>query len=252
MTENLASVFELAQRLKQSFGKIYSSTWVNHLYLAPHTGVNTAIPLNILRRVIVPPLKIRYLGSMDTLPDPKPGRIWLVLAPGPLNEALLDLAARLAVHSRLHIIDGGNRFSANRLIRSLTRCLEDSARRGEAIRSLTSALDSIHLARAFTCYQMYTLLAETPSGNAPVLVLDLLATFYDEDVRLPESLRLLKGCLVELKRLAEHAPIVIGSQGERILKTGSRPELLQTLHAAADRVWIFEPREPFNPQIGLF
>ncbi len=189
---------------------------------------------------------------MDTLPDPKPGRIWLVLAPGSLNEALLDLAARLAVHSRLHIIDGGNRFSANRLIRSLTRYLEESARRGEAARSMTGALDSIHLARAFTCYQMHTLLAETLSSNAPVLILDLLATFYDEDVRLPEALRLLEGCLVELQRLAERAPVVIGSQGGRVLKTGSRPELLQTLHAAADRVWIFEPREPSNPQLGLF
>jgi hypothetical protein len=189
---------------------------------------------------------------MDTLPDPKPGRIWLVLAPGPLNETLLDLAARLAVRGGLHIIDGGNRFNAYRLIRSLARYQKESEARGEPSQSLADGLNRIQLRRAFTCYQMHTLLSETLAGNAPVLILDLLATFYDEDVRLPEALRLLEGCVVELQRLAERAPVVIGSQGGRVLNQSSRPELLQTLHAAADRVWIFETRPPNQTQMELF
>jgi hypothetical protein len=48
----------------------------------------------------------------------------------------------------------------------------------------------VRLSRAFTCYQMLALLAETPAGGPPTLVLDLLDTFYDESVPLHESRRL--------------------------------------------------------------
>ena len=40
----------------------------------------------------------------------------------------------------------------------------------------------IFIRRAFTCFQMQALLDNTPSLPQPHIILDLLATFYDEQV----------------------------------------------------------------------
>src|SRR4030043_372356 len=52
-------------------------------------------------------------------------------------------------------------------------------------------------------------LGERPPGPRPLLVIDLLATFYDESVNLNESRRLLAGCIPHLQRLSQIAPGVV-------------------------------------------
>jgi hypothetical protein len=142
---------------------------------------------------------------MNEITDIRPGR-WtlLVLARG-MHTPLLSNLYRLAEHGPLTVLDGGNRFNAYLVARGA---------RGQA-----DLLERITVSRAFTCYQMLTLLEMTPAPLAscqpdcaraaslsrPILVLDMLNTFYDESVKVHERRRLLTGCITHLDRLSRQA-----------------------------------------------
>ncbi len=115
---------------------------------------------------------------------------------------MLELAARLALSGELRVLDGGNRFNVYPVARTIRRYSPE----------LTAALARIRLARAFTCYQAAAMLAEMPAEPRPLLVIDLLATFYDESVNLNESRRLLAGCIPHLQRLSRCAPVVVSAK----------------------------------------
>ena len=88
-------------------------------------------------------------------------------------------------------------------------------------------------------YQMAALLAECPHPQGvtgPILVLDLLSTFYDENVRLDEARRLLATCIRHLQRLSRTAPVVAGARPTHELNPERRP-LFEMLVAAASQVW---------------
>ena len=210
--------------------------------------------------------------------------IWLVLAPSAVGSRLLmDLAARLTLGGPLRVLDGGNRFNAFQCSQNLARYLttgstksgsfmeayeptmrerhtppagdSEPARGGGPApttappHTLKQALARITLARAFTCYQMLTLLSETPAiPNQPTLALDLLATFYDESVPAAEALRLLERCLADLRRLSTQAPVVVSARPPRpgrgftygFTPESARPELMEALKAAADEMVAWE------------
>lgn len=147
---------------------------------------------------------------MDEITDIRPGK-WtlLVLARG-MHAPLLSNLHRLAERSPLTVLDGGNRFNAYLVARGA--------------RGQTDLLERITVSRAFTCYQMLTLLETTPAPLAscqrdcaraarsrpaalprPILILDMLNTFYDESVRVHERRRLLESCIFHLDRLSQPA-----------------------------------------------
>lgn len=143
-----------------------------------------------------------YAESMNAITVPLTKQVVVLVAPLAARDAMLDLAAKLSLAGPLRVLDGGNLFNAYRVARAV--------RRQTAL--LEDALNGIRLSRAFTCYQMLALLAETPPGATPVLVLDLLCTFYDESVPLAETRRLLDLALSHLRRLAQHAPVVVSTR----------------------------------------
>jgi hypothetical protein len=183
---------------------------------------------------------------MNRLPELSSGGIWLVLAQHAAQRPMLDLAARLAQRGDLRVLDAGNRFNAYLVARSLGRWA------GESGKELKNALKRITVARAFTCYQVLTLLSETPTAPFPTLVLDLLATFYDEDVKLHESQRLLESCVGHLLRLSRLAPVVVSA---RVLTSRQpvqdRSCLVQILEAAAHQVLHEVSDPPVDPQLRL-
>jgi len=117
----------------------------------------------------------------------------------------------------------------------------------QAVRRLTPRLEEtlsrVSLARAFTCYQMLTLLEETPAESTPTLVLDLLAPFLDENVRLEESRRLLQLAIVQLQRLSQSAPLVV-SVKPPIALVADRMPLLELLQQAAAHTIQLEGQQP--------
>lgn len=175
---------------------------------------------------------------MNTLLNPLPGDLLLVVAPHAGGAIMWDLIARLACRGALCLLDGGNRFDAYRCNLAIGHAL------GGQTAGLPAVLERIHLSRAFTCYQLVALLKDTPTRPVPTLILDLLSTFYDENVSAAESLRLLRICLAHLQRLNRLAPVAISV---RPGPPDSRPELLEAVLEAANQVWTLEPNLPEPP-----
>jgi hypothetical protein len=173
--------------------------------------------------------------NMDYALQLSPRQLHLVLAPHRAQRQMMTiLTARLALTGRVRLVDAGNCFDGYGLARQL--------------RQQTSywqqALERVSVARAFTCYQVETLLTEAVADFSPVLVLNLLDTFYDENVKLPERLRLLDVSLSELRRLCRMASVAISACSPTRDQPG---ELLEVLAKSAGQVWSFEESQPVEP-----
>ncbi len=140
---------------------------------------------------------------MNTLlPSQLPNQLLLVMGEHAASQWMLELAAWLSMQGPTRVLDGGNRFNAYPVAQSIRRQNYDPR----------LALGRIRLSRAFTCYQVHALLTEWPAVQHPTLVFDLLATFYDESVNLPESQRLLRKVLWQLQQLSKLAPVVVSTR----------------------------------------
>jgi hypothetical protein len=176
---------------------------------------------------------------MNEIAHLTPKRLHLILSPRPLRRKVMnELTARLALAGPVLVLDGGNCFDAYGLSRLLRRQSP----------GWKNALERTRLARAFTCHQMSTLLEETAApgspASQPTLVLEMLDTFYDENIPLPERLRLLEGCLKNLRRLAGVASVAVSAAP---VQEGQPAGLLELLIAAAGQVWHFETPQPAPP-----
>ena len=175
---------------------------------------------------------------MDALTLPLSNRLLVLTAPHAAVTLMLELAARLALNGSLRVLDGGNRFNVYPVARTIRRYTPE----------LHGALARIRLARAFTCYQMTAMLAEADADGLPTLVLDFLSTFYDENVSLAESRRLLNECLRHLKRLSRHAPVVVSVKPPSLV-CANRSVLVDQLTAQASQSWTLEPLPVPAPQL---
>jgi hypothetical protein len=171
-----------------------------------------------------------FSGLNQALSQPLSNRLMLVVAPHAAGSLMLELAARLSLGGAVRVLDGGNRFNVYPVASALRRLT------GE----IYTCLGRITLSRAFTCYQMLTLLEETPAIEAPTLLLDFLGTFYDESVKLEESLRLLDACLPHMRRLGSLAPLVISTKPAPPV-CPERSVLVDRLRENVDQSWVMEP-----------
>jgi hypothetical protein len=96
---------------------------------------------------------------------------------------------------------------------------------------------------------MLTLLEGAASLPQPHLLLDLLVTFYDEQVPLPETSRLLDGCLRQVERLAQNAPVLVTVTPPR---TPERAEFIERVSTRASRVYLPEQTALPVAQPALF
>ena len=163
---------------------------------------------------------------MNNLSTPMPCGLRLVIARHAAQPQMLELAARLAALGSIRVLDGGNQFNPLPVARNLRRLTLQ----------LEPALAGIRISRAFTCYQALALLEQERQPERPVLVLDLLSTFYDESVPLPEARRLLGFCLKHLQRLAASAPVVVSARPPKPV-CAERGALLEDLRAACPLIY---------------
>ena len=172
---------------------------------------------------------------MDQSLQLSPRQLHLVLASHHAQRQMMTLlTARLALTGRVRLVDAGNCFDGYGLARQLR---QDTS-------FWQKALERVSVARAFTCYQVETLLTESVADAAPVLVLNLLDTFYDENVKLAERLRLLEISLSELRRLCRAASVAVSTCWPA---PGQPPELLAMLESAAGQVFSFEEPQLVEP-----
>ncbi len=160
----------------------------------------------------------------------------LVVGPRSLNRTMLLAIARMGNAAPVRVLDGGNRFNAYIVAR--------------AVRGQPGVLNRITISRAFTCYQVLSLLESTPaiqvaSGSEPprLVALDLLSTFYDESVQPGERKRLLRTCILHLERLAVNAGAI--SVHPPAVESPAAAELLELLKACpAVETFFVQPELP--------
>lgn len=160
----------------------------------------------------------------------------LLVIPDSAAGALFEMIARLALQGPLYVLDGGNTFQAYPLARSLRRETADIA----------GVMQRVLLSRAFTCYQMEALCTGEAFAAHPILVLDFLATFYDQGVRAAERRRLLRACLRRLDALSRRTPVAIWVR-QRAAIPEDALAFLDIVQAAAGQVW--QPVRPALPAV---
>ena len=135
-------------------------------------------------------------------PSQLPNQLILVMGEHAASNWMWELSAWLALQGNLRVLDAGNRFNAYPVAQAIRR----------QNRNPQVVLERIRLSRAFTCYQVDVLLEEWQPLSHPTLVFDLLSTFYDENVNLPESQRLLRLVIWRLQQLSKMAPVVVSTR----------------------------------------
>ena len=135
-------------------------------------------------------------------PSQLPNQLILVMGEHAASGWMWELSAWLALQGNLRVLDAGNRFNAYPVAQAIRRQNHNPR----------VVLERIRLSRAFTCYQVDVLLEEWQPLPHPTLVFDLLSTFYDENVNLPESQRLLRLVIWRLQQLSKMAPVVVSTR----------------------------------------
>ena len=115
---------------------------------------------------------------------------------------LLRICAEIAVRQPLHVLDFGNRCDMYYTARQLRYLTCDPA----------AAMQNIRLQRAFTCYQAVTLLRQISGMEAglPVIILDLLSPFLDENIKTAEVYRLFDESVELLRCAMQNRSLLIG------------------------------------------
>jgi hypothetical protein len=174
---------------------------------------------------------------MNTDIEPKAGSWILLVGPRNLNDTMLNAIARLGESGPVRILDGGNRFNAYKVSR--------------AVRGKPEVLNQISISRAFTCYQVLSLLESTPATSVPFVVLDMLSTFYDESVKFGERKLLLRSCISQLERLEQAAGGVVSVHPPSV-QSRSAIELLEMLQNYAVDTYYIQPNSPTPETMRLF
>jgi len=175
-------------------------------------------------------------------PIPTAGKISLVVAPRTVVSSFMSMVTSLALRGRVLVVDGGNCFDGYGLARAL---------RGQT-HEIEAALKQVWLSRAFTCYQMVAMLAELPVDGTPLIVLDMLSTFLDENVNFAKRQRLLESSLNLLRRISQGAPVAVWARARTASTNTEDQQLLAPLLETARDVWQLEAPETPVHQLPLF
>ncbi len=163
---------------------------------------------------------MNYFGGMDALPGLRPHEWNLIVSPS--RARILVAIAQLANHMELTVLDCGRQF--------------DSSIVARAAKGRVDVIDRIKVQRAFTCYEAARLLERLPSGTMPVIVLDFLSTFQDENVKMRKRCYLLEVSISHFQRLSRKAGLAVGVDSSSLEVT----PLFERLRAAAPKVSNYE------------
>ena len=163
----------------------------------------------------------------------------LILTRDRAHTSKTDLIAHLILSGPLLVISGDEWLPAFALPRLLRR----------QTTQVKAIMDHLHTVRASTCYRLLDSLSSTAPGSEPILVLEFLHTFYDDDIPLRTRLFKLRQCCRMLDRLSMDRPIIIMT---RRMGNEDFEKFLPALSAIAARTLAIEPEfEPIS-QPALF
>jgi hypothetical protein len=163
----------------------------------------------------------------------------LILTPDKARNGQTDLIAGLLLNDPLFIVAGGEWLPAFNLPRIL---------RGRTLQ-IKHLTDRLRTARAATCYRLLDSLSNLPTQGEPLLVLDLLHTFFDPNVRLTFRFRVLRQCCDHLKRLASYRSVIVVMQE---LPLAEYEKFLPIVSSVAKKILTIEPEPIQALQPALF
>lgn len=172
---------------------------------------------------------------MNELLDLHPKQWNLLVLPKQYRNRLLVAMAHLAIRSPLIVFDCGRQF--------------DSSIVARAAHGRPEIIDQIKVQRAFICYEAVKLLERTPTGKTPIVILDFLSTFYDENVKMYTRKFLLESSIKHFQRLSQGAGLAITAHAP---PTQDGLYLFQRLRDSASRVSIYETPTADSQQLNLF
>jgi hypothetical protein len=174
---------------------------------------------------------------MNELLDLQPDHWNLIVLPREYRRNLLVAIAHFAEHGPLFVIDCGRWYDATVVIRAAHGRIE--------------IVDRVQIRRAFICYEVAKLLQRTSASEAPVLILDILSSFYDENVQLRMRRFLLENSLLQFKRLSQITGLAVYVQPPPA--SADSLSLFERLENAASKVSTYVvPSPASDEQPGLF
>lgn len=173
---------------------------------------------------------------MNAIIELKPQRWILLIGPRAMAASILASLVRLAGRGSLSVLDCGRQFDATVVAR--------------AARGRSELADRIQIQRAFMCDEAANLLKRTPSGQGPILILDLLNTFYDENVQMGRRRFLLESCIQQLERLSRGPGLAVSVHPPH--DSSDAIPLFERLCSVAPEVLSYETPAPLSQQMRLF
>jgi hypothetical protein len=149
-----------------------------------------------------------------------------------LSATMHEFISKFARSGPVYVVVGDNRISFDQLPRSL----------GEDIGHTYEIMDRIWVSRAETCYQTKDVLSALDPCGAPLVILDMLESFYEEDLSISEVTLTLRSCMERIHQLSEASPVVISASS-----SSERPSLIRLLEGACDQRFYFESVESDIP-----
>lgn len=125
--------------------------------------------------------------------DLQPKR-WNLLISPPQEELFVGIVC-LAHNAELTVLDCGRKYDPSIVAR--------------AARGRKEIIDRIKVQRAFTCHEVSKLIRQTSTQNNPIVILDLLSTFQDENVKIGTRKYLLENSLHHIHRLNQSAGLAV-------------------------------------------
>lgn len=168
------------------------------------------------------------LASLGLVPNSSlrvgANKFGLIIGSHDALDDLHQLIAYLALSGPVRVLDAGNHFNLIEIAYSIRRASPD----------LQTAAERIKVVRAFTCVEVLHALQQQ-KDVAPLVVLDMLATFYDDAVSDKRSVLLVQECLTEINRLKANAPVLVHVRDDQP-KDSPRSGVLRVLEQGADLV----------------
>ena len=155
------------------------------------------------------------------------------------RENITGLIAALCLRGPLYVLAGSDWLPGYGLTRLIRRRTPE----------VKQTLKHVRMARAFTCYQLLDLIAGIRPDEEPLLILDFLNTFHNDDIPLPVRFRVLRQCCGYLQSLAFRKPVAVLVQEWQAEDYGA---FLSILVGSADEVLHIESEPARVGQPALF
>lgn len=177
---------------------------------------------------------INYRRGMNDLLRLPPKKWNLLISPSRLR--LLVAIAYVAHQTNLVILDCGRQFDASIVAR--------------AAKGRKEIIDRIKVQRAFTCYEAVKLIEQLPGQNGPIVILDFLSTFHDENIKIQSRKFLLERSIEHFQKLVHGTGLAVSVNVPP--DTPDSIYLFDRLQAAAPYVSMYEPLKDKTSQLRFF